>query len=166
MIEQTPTLHSDPVRCNVTLRASGAAQIGGLPDPGPPPVGPIYDLFLEFTRSKVVVQLSDSGIYGPILGAAGTKTPTVSLHSIAAWAPGPVRMPRLAVTNPPQRGCAVLELQTMLLARKLDPGAVDGIYGPATAAAVRIFQRNNGLAVDGVVGPETWAGLGGWMWDQ
>ncbi len=37
--------------------------------------------------------------------------------------------------------------------------AVDGAFGPATAAAARSFQSGNGLAVDGIVGPQTWQHL-------
>ena len=36
---------------------------------------------------------------------------------------------------------------------------VDGIYGQKTDAAVRNFQRNNGLAVDGILGKNTWSKL-------
>ncbi|MBK4215371.1 peptidoglycan-binding protein [Paracoccus caeni] len=53
------------------------------------------------------------------------------------------------------RGSAVEDLQkklNLLLGLDLD---VDGIFGPATRAAVMEFQRSNGLVVDGIVGPKT-----------
>lgn len=37
--------------------------------------------------------------------------------------------------------------------------AADGIYGPNTARAVRLYQESRDLAVDGIVGPRTWAKL-------
>ena len=39
-------------------------------------------------------------------------------------------------------------------------GAVDGIYGPKTKAAVKSFQKKNGLTADGIVGNKTAAALG------
>lgn len=39
-------------------------------------------------------------------------------------------------------------------------GAVDGIYGSRTEAAVRYFQRKNGLVVDGIAGKNTLAAMG------
>ena len=39
-------------------------------------------------------------------------------------------------------------------------GAIDGIFGSQTEAAVRYFQRKNGLTADGVVGKKTAAALG------
>lgn len=39
-------------------------------------------------------------------------------------------------------------------------GAVDGIYGSRTEAAVRSFQKRNGLTVDGIAGPATLSAMG------
>ena len=52
----------------------------------------------------------------------------------------------------------VQTLQYLLRARGHNV-AVDGIFGPATDAAVRAFQQQKGLAVDGIVGPATWPAL-------
>jgi N-acetylmuramoyl-L-alanine amidase len=49
----------------------------------------------------------------------------------------------------------VRNIQTALEAQGIDPGGVDGKYGPKTTAAVAAFQRLKGLVVDGEVGPQT-----------
>jgi hypothetical protein len=56
-------------------------------------------------------------------------------------------------------GPAVLELQQELVRRgaKIVP---DGKFGRRTEAAVKAFQRSNGLVADGRAGPRTWKALG------
>jgi peptidoglycan hydrolase-like protein with peptidoglycan-binding domain len=55
-------------------------------------------------------------------------------------------------------GHPVRTLQDLLRARN-HAVAVDGVFGPQTAAAVRAFQGERHLAVDGDVGPNTWLAL-------
>lgn len=57
------------------------------------------------------------------------------------------------------RGDEVKELQTQLNKLGFDCGAVDGIFGIKTLAAVKSFQNANALVVDGIVGKNTWAKL-------
>jgi N-acetylmuramoyl-L-alanine amidase len=52
---------------------------------------------------------------------------------------------------------SVMRLQNDLGYLNYYESPVDGIDGPQTHAAVRDFQRNNGLVVDGIAGPRTWA---------
>ena len=57
--------------------------------------------------------------------------------------------------KPGHRGDTVVAWQTDLNAA-IDAGlATDGAFGPATEAATRRFQEQQGLTVDGVVGPAT-----------
>ena len=58
------------------------------------------------------------------------------------------------------RGENVTKVQKRLIQYDYLDGTADGIYGEETAAAVRLFQRRNGLSVDGKVGPATAAALG------
>jgi hypothetical protein len=61
----------------------------------------------------------------------------------------------LHVASPAMSGEDVLAVQERLCALGYEPGPRDGVYGPATAAAVRDFQRDYKLEIDGIVGPET-----------
>ena len=57
-------------------------------------------------------------------------------------------------------GATVTEIQTRLKSWGYYDGAVDGVYGSRTEAAVRWFQRRNGLSPDGQAGAQTLAALG------
>lgn len=67
----------------------------------------------------------------------------------------------LRLTSPNQRGTDVKVLQVKLkVMDRFNPGAIDGIFGPMTLAAVRAYQSYYGLTVDGIVGPDTFWVLG------
>jgi len=57
-------------------------------------------------------------------------------------------------------GPAVVQLQTRLGQVGFPPGAIDGIFGPGTFAAIVAFQKSQGLLADGIVGARTAAALG------
>ena len=57
-------------------------------------------------------------------------------------------------------GNEVKQIQTRLKSWGYYNGAVDGVYGSKTQAAVKSFQRANGLTADGVAGPKTLAAIG------
>ena len=58
------------------------------------------------------------------------------------------------------RGDAVLALQKKLMAMGINPGPIDGVFGPKTHDAVERYQEQKGLQVDGIAGPETFTSLG------
>ena len=63
------------------------------------------------------------------------------------------------IDKPRMHGDDVKELQTLLDKHGFPCGEIDGVFGPATDTAVRLFQKANGLTVDGKVGEKTWAAL-------
>jgi peptidoglycan hydrolase-like protein with peptidoglycan-binding domain len=98
----------------------------------------------EFQRQS---KITADGIVGPVtwgkLGGDGPEPPTLAEGS---------------------QGSVVRKLQTVLnegrgsFAPPSNPVlAVDGIYGPQTATAVRGAQKEGRIEVDGVVGLQTWA---------
>jgi peptidoglycan hydrolase-like protein with peptidoglycan-binding domain len=65
-----------------------------------------------------------------------------------------------ATAMPADAGRQTPGLQVALKSRGLYAGPIDGIAGPMTRRAIRVFQKRNGLLVDGVPGPRTRAKLG------
>jgi N-acetyl-anhydromuramyl-L-alanine amidase AmpD len=101
--------------------------------------------------------------YRAVLGLddAGCMTfePNVSPAASDARAAGGAAPARAEpVLRRTDRGPHVMRAQRLLAAA----GAAleeDGIFGQATLAALRAFQRDKGLTADGIVGPRTWAAL-------
>ena len=56
-----------------------------------------------------------------------------------------------------KKGDSGLDVASVQRRLKID---ADGVFGPATEAAVRAFQQRKGLSVDGIVGPQTWKAMG------
>lgn len=54
-------------------------------------------------------------------------------------------------------GNDVRRWQQFLLGREIAIGGVDGVFGPLTESATKVFQRRRKLVQDGVVGPQTYA---------
>ncbi len=99
-----------------------------------------------------------------------TGVTTTATHHSTGTATVPTRARRptthshpvhIATTGliPGATGSAVKVLQTALTRLGYHLGAVDGIYGGKTVAAVKAFQHAHALSPDGLVGPHTAAAL-------
>ena len=66
----------------------------------------------------------------------------------------------LALSKYGSRGNEVIQIQTKLKRWGYYNGNIDGIYGSQTLAAVKYFQRKNGLSVDGIAGKNTLRAMG------
>jgi peptidoglycan hydrolase-like protein with peptidoglycan-binding domain len=106
-----------------------------------------------------VFGLTQDGIIGPV-----TWQRIVTVYNQVATGTTPPATPPPYPGTPlrrDSRGAAVVTLQENLnRVAASNPAiprvATDGIFGPATEAAVIVFQRYYGLVPDGVVGPLTW----------
>lgn len=117
--------------------------------------------------SQLLARAADNRIV--LLAADGSEQAVVGRGSAAAFRPAPrgsapdaplaAKSPTLSLTTPRTEGGAVRDLQQRLQREGIDVGAIDGVFGPQTEAAVRAFQTSIGIPVDGVVGPQTW----GWL---
>lgn len=82
---------------------------------------------------------------GTAIPNAGTETDT------AAYA---------AALRQGSSGATVKKVQQKLKNWGYYSGSIDGIYGKNTVAAVKLFQKKNGLTVDGIAGTKTLAAMG------
>ncbi len=82
---------------------------------------------------------------GTAIPNAGTETDTAAY--VAALRQG-------------SSGATVKKVQQKLKNWGYYSGSVDGIYGKNTVAAVKLFQKKNGLTVDGIAGTKTLAAMG------
>lgn len=80
--------------------------------------------------------------------------------TFAFSAPKEVETTYAAVIQQGSTGSTVKTIQQKLKNWGYYTGSVDGIFGAKTLAAVKYFQRKNGLTVDGIVGPKTLSALG------
>ncbi len=91
-----------------------------------------------------------------------TPAPTVAVSNPAskpATTPTPQPDCSQQTNGMGSRNVCVTLIQGRLKDLGYDPGAVDGIYGDKTKAAVTVFQQKSGIAQDGIVGPITWQRL-------
>ncbi len=109
-------------------------------------------------RFQFAQHLPIDGLVGPVTRAAYLSAPEL----VEASATPVAHAPFLA---PGDRGDDVARWQ-MDLTRWLTatgawspPLGIDGIYGPETEAATRLFQTAQGVTADGLAGPETRAAL-------
>jgi cell wall-associated NlpC family hydrolase len=102
---------------------------------------------------KVGVAIAASAILAPLAqqtASAQESTATASTSTTTATASTSSGLLRQGSSGP-----EVSRIQSELGI------SADGVFGPATKAAVIAFQQRNGLLVDGIVGPQTRGALGG-----
>jgi len=117
-------------------------------------------LFTLQSRTFGQIPITPEWQYKPAPGEEPPKapvyqpTPTEPLPEYA-WGARTLRL-----TSPYMRGTDIFNLQFALFDLKFFYQKIDGIYGPATAGAVKNYQQARGLTADGIVGPQTWTNLG------
>lgn len=143
------------VEDRLTAMFSSLPTEGGPEGPEGPP-GPSADTSALLVKIKKlrrrVNRLDKATVAGP---AGATPSPSAGgSASVPSTGSGLLRIG--------SRGAAVLSLQRWLKERGFNPGALDGIFGPKTAGAVRAFQKAAGIKVDGIVGPQTRGAMATW----
>jgi peptidoglycan hydrolase-like protein with peptidoglycan-binding domain len=136
--------------------AAYAAEVAAAA--GVPVTTKMSDLTPEQRKAFLAAQHRVEGMKpGTIMGADGVPvSPEVARQF------GAVRLPPSNIPGgSSSKGSDVRAYQQQLAQRGFDPGPIDGDKGPRTTAAIKAFQKANGLDPDGIVGPKTMAALQG-----
>ncbi|MBD2168591.1 peptidoglycan-binding protein [Calothrix membranacea FACHB-236] len=113
-----------------------------------------YSAVVTFQRSR---NLTADGRIGQntweaLLDAYNRNTP-VNSNNLSQYSPNTAPILKIG-----SQGQAVKDIQAFLKQQGYYTGAVDGIYGSATAASIEAFQqRYANLQNDGIVGRNTWS---------
>jgi peptidoglycan hydrolase-like protein with peptidoglycan-binding domain len=83
----------------------------------------------------------------------------VAAAAPTASAPAPADHAPVLPARAPLNPADVSGAQALLKKLGQDPGPIDGILGPRTAAAIRGFQKAERLTIDGTLNAETRAAL-------
>lgn len=112
----------------------------------------------EANPPTAMVSATDSDTAPGTSPATAANTPSASSTESA---PGSTAgsTTALPVLRLGMEGDVVRQLQQRLRTKGFYSGAIDGIFGSQTEAAVRQAQTANDLTVDGIVGPATWRAL-------
>lgn len=143
--------------------------------PAIPKIYPVDGIFGPATEAAVkkfqeIFDLTPDGIVGNstwykmVFLYVGVLDLAELISQGQTYYPGSSGQPFPSVLREGNRGEPVKVIQYVLSVvaefyNNIPAVAIDGIYGPATKAAVIAVQRMAGLTQDGVMGPRTWAAL-------
>ena len=151
-LEQADTTVEKPVRA---WSAMGVKRAGGGPLPGSDepssiilPAGWRGPAFILYPNFKAVMNWNRSTLYA--------LSVTVLAQQIAG---GPTVMQPAPADDAPLSRDTIVDLQTRLARLGFYTDEVDGLLGPKTRSAVRLFQKQVGLPADGHPTPDMVARL-------
>ena len=156
----------DAERLGVRISVEQAAQTPGAAVLRSPPPGAVGHIAISDGRGGTVeAHSARAGVIASTLSGRrwdmGILVPGIEYSERAAGQE--IEEPSVVMyrlTEPHMIGPTVREIQQKLKEKGVDPGPIDGDFGPSTHAAVVSFQASRRLVIDGEVGPTTARALG------
>lgn len=152
---RNPAVAAGAIACGIGVVAIVVNAIAYQPVRHPSPLFATRELapvgVVPVTTTKITLPPTDQP---DVAAAEPVQNPieqAIATNSVPAPRPRPAEVP---VVTPPTAGTATQlaeRVQQGLKDRGLYTGAVDGIPGPATAEAIKTFERSQGLAPTGEV---------------